>query len=206
MSTGDREDPLDAAAVVLAAGKGSRLGGVPKALLTLEGGETFLARIVRTLRTVGIDRIVVVVGPPHQDAVAAATPEGVFIALNPHPERGMFSSIRAGVSLLGASAGRVLVWPVDSPGPGAATVAHLLAQGGDFVVPVHGGRGGHPVVVRAALVDDDPGLVEDSLRARMHRAGTRVNRPTVQDPFVVMDVDTAADLERLRRELRRAQD
>ena len=51
--------------VILAAGRGARLNGgsgdMPKCLVTI-GGETMLARNVRTLREAGIDDVVVVVG------------------------------------------------------------------------------------------------------------------------------------------------
>ena len=49
-------------AVVLAAGKSSRMGRT-KALLPIgSSGETFLTRIIRVLREGGIERIVVVIG------------------------------------------------------------------------------------------------------------------------------------------------
>jgi len=47
-------------AVILAAGRGARVGG-PKALLTLEG-ETFLARVARLLRRPGVERVTAVLG------------------------------------------------------------------------------------------------------------------------------------------------
>ena len=48
-------------AVVLAAGKSSRMGR-PKATLPLPDGETFLGRILHTLHAAAVDDLVVVVG------------------------------------------------------------------------------------------------------------------------------------------------
>jgi molybdenum cofactor cytidylyltransferase len=48
-------------AIVLAAGKSTRMGR-PKAMLPLEGGDTFLTRIVRTFLDAEVDDVVVVVG------------------------------------------------------------------------------------------------------------------------------------------------
>jgi len=49
--------------IILAAGSGTRLGGnIPKGLLKLPTGETILERQVRSMRLVGIDDIVIVVG------------------------------------------------------------------------------------------------------------------------------------------------
>jgi hypothetical protein len=70
-------------AVILAAGAGTRLGGVAKALLPC-GERTFLARITATAAAAGIapDAIVVVVGAPFAGAVAAHAAE-----LGPHDRR-----------------------------------------------------------------------------------------------------------------------
>src|SRR6478672_5355362 len=48
-------------AIVLAAGKSSRMGR-PKATLPLDGGDTFLSRIVRTFSAASVEDVVVVVG------------------------------------------------------------------------------------------------------------------------------------------------
>ncbi|HEX5060056.1 MAG TPA: nucleotidyltransferase family protein [Kofleriaceae bacterium] len=88
-------------AVILAAGAGTRLGGVAKALLTGSDGRTFIAKVVATAREAGTDDIVVVVGPPFADAVATQARElGVRVVVNPQPERGMASSVAAGFGAL----------------------------------------------------------------------------------------------------------
>ena len=53
-------------AVILAAGAGTRLGGVAKALL-LRKDRTFLSNILASAGEVGLVRTIVVVGPPHGD-------------------------------------------------------------------------------------------------------------------------------------------
>lgn len=118
--------PGDVVLVALAAGRGSRLGGVAKALLpigatseasreTTPGGvndqaapgqrgresplsiETYLARIAATARRAGATRGVAVVAPPYGEAVAAeARRLGLDVVENPRPERGMASSIELG--------------------------------------------------------------------------------------------------------------
>ena len=88
-------------AVILAAGAGTRLGGVAKALLEARDGRTFLATIVGTAREVGLVDAVVVVGPPYGDAVAAAARAlGVRVVTNPEPARGMSSSVALGFAAL----------------------------------------------------------------------------------------------------------
>jgi molybdenum cofactor cytidylyltransferase len=84
-------------AVILAAGAGTRMGGVAKALLR-RGARTFLECIVETARP---DRTVVVVGPPYGDAVGAHAQElGAHVVINAQPARGMASSVALGFAAL----------------------------------------------------------------------------------------------------------
>ena len=177
-------------AVVLAAGAGARLGGVAKALLDA-GGETFLARIVATARGAGAGARVVV-GAPFADAVAAeAARLGAAVVVNPDPARGMASSIACGFA--GLDAARALLWPVDHPFVRAATVAALLADDADVVVPRHDGRGGHPVAVGRGVF---AALAAGAAPARDVLRDPRWRRRdlAVDDPGVVRDVDTAENL------------
>src|SRR5689334_21438271 len=89
-------------AVILAAGAGTRMGGVAKALLR-RGERTFLETIVAFARDAAVDAgdVVVVVGPPFGDAVAAHARElGARVVVNDDPTRGMSSSINVGFAAL----------------------------------------------------------------------------------------------------------
>lgn len=135
------------ACVVLAAGAGTRMGGVAKALLK-RGDETFLQRIVRMA---GGD-VVVVVGPPFGDAVAAhARDLGAHVVVNDDPSRGMASSINLGFAGLDADA--AWLWPVDHPDVQASTLVALRDALGAHAVarPICDGRGGHPPLIERAL-------------------------------------------------------
>jgi molybdenum cofactor cytidylyltransferase len=137
-------------AVILAAGRGERLGGVAKALLPL-GGTTYLGAIVATARAAGAEAPVVVVAAPFGAEVAeAARALGAEVVENPAPERGMGSSVGVGFGAL-AHGTRALLWPVDHPRVTLDSVRALLAVDADVVVPRVGGRGGHPVVVARAV-------------------------------------------------------
>lgn len=182
------------AAVVLAAGAGLRFGG-SKALMRL-GERTALEVIVEVCRRAGAAQVVVATGH-HRDAVSPLVAVcGALEAINQHPERGMMSSVRAGVA-----AARIgldlLVWPVDHPFVSVETVLALSGTpAGAAVVPTCGGRGGHPVLLPSAwretvLALDDRGGLDRVFRERRHE----VVRLEVADPGVLRDVDTPADLE-----------
>src|SRR5690606_5446787 len=103
-------------AVILAAGAGTRLGGVAKALLQL-GDVTYLERIANLARATGAEPVLVVVGQPFGDVVAEhARALGLSVVVNPRPERGMASSIAIGFAAIREhDADAAWLWPVDHP-------------------------------------------------------------------------------------------
>ena len=182
--------------VVLAAGAGMRLGGVAKALIATRDGRSFLAAILATAREVGLDEAIVVVGPPHEQLVAAHAEElGARVVRNPEPERGMSSSIALGFAALTACDAAWL-WPVDHPDVSAETLRALVSALGahDAARPIVHGRRGHPPLVARKLW---PKLRADTSARDVLAAADTID-VDVGDAGSVRDVDTAADLEALR--------
>jgi len=187
-------------AVILAAGDGSRLGGVAKALLARRDGSTFLASIIASARSAGRSGdVVVVVGPPHGDAIAAHARElGCRIAINRTPERGMASSVAIGFAeiMMGPNVAAWL-WPVDHPDVVPATLRTLIAALGHHAAarPTYRGKGGHPPLISQALWPHlaECGDVEGGARAVLAEAD--VLDVAVEDAGCVRDVDTLEDLE-----------
>lgn len=205
------------AVVVLAAGAGRRLGGLPKALLRIDGeaggeaaaeaaaGTTFLERIAGTAAQAGAGRGVVVVGPPHGERVAAeARRLGLDVADNPAPERGMGSSVAIGFAHAAARFGEAqaaLLWPVDHARVAPVTAARLVEEAGAaahdaILVPVWRGRGGHPTSFGRAVWPDllaCAGLPRGARSVLAMRAGS-VRRLELGDPAILSDVDRPGDL------------
>jgi CTP:molybdopterin cytidylyltransferase MocA len=196
------------AAVIVAAGAGSRLGGVAKALLPYRG-MTYLATIAATARAVGLVDAVVVVGPPFAEEVAAhARQLGLRVRVNPAPERGMASSVAIGFAAIAngpAAAG--WLWPVDHPAVTEATLrelaARLEAHGGvddrgataTVIQPRYCGAGGHPPLIRRALWPALAACAHEAQGARGVLHTVPIITVDVDDPGVVRDIDTPADLE-----------
>lgn len=137
-------------AVILAAGSGTRMGGVAKALLR-RGERSFLECILETSRP---EVAIVVVGPPYGDEVAAhARALGARVVVNADPRRGMSSSINAGFANLDVDA--AWLWPVDHPDVRASTLAMLVGVIGahDIARPVCDARGGHPPLIKRVMFD-----------------------------------------------------
>lgn len=182
-------------AVILAAGAGTRLGGVAKALLPSDGS-TFLARIVATARSVGTEQLVVVVAPPFGDAIGEHARElGCTVVLNEHPERGMSSSVALGFAALDCAT--AWLWPVDHPDVDVSTLRTLIASLGSHaaVRPVCDGRGGHPPLIRRSVFPQLAACSGIEGGARTVLAMVSVQDIAVEDRGVVRDIDTPADLE-----------
>jgi CTP:molybdopterin cytidylyltransferase MocA len=182
------------AALILAAGRGTRLGGVAKACLRLCDGRTFVEAIAAAARAAGCTRVVVVAAEPHLAATrSAAATAGCDVVVNPAPERGMGSSLAAGLEALDpADFDAALDWPVDHPRVGAATCAAILAavSRDGIVVPTFEGRGGHPTAFGAAVWPELAASAEQGARSVMRSRPDRVRRVEVRDPFVGAGVDT----------------
>jgi nicotine blue oxidoreductase len=186
-------------ALVLAAGASSRMGQ-PKALLLAPDGRRFLDAIAATAQAGGAQGVVVVLGPPHGETIRRALPTGAVAAWNANPERGMLSSVQAGLAALPAGATVALVWPVDIPFVAAATVRTILdVRDGTIVVPTHNQRGGHPLRLPQRLFGEvmtlDP---ERGLKALLEAHAGEVERLAVADRNVLVDVDTPDDYARTR--------
>jgi CTP:molybdopterin cytidylyltransferase MocA len=196
-------------ALVLAAGKGERLGG-PKALLAWPAapkappgapGERPLAIAHAEARLAAeSERVLVVVRKPVFNVLLRFVRPGIDLLVSNAPdELGPAGSLAFAASRLGDAA-EVVVTPVDAPPPRADTVALLLARlrAGDppplAVRPRHERRGGHPVVMRAEALaryrEASPPPLRDHLRA----LGARSVDEDVDDPGVLLDLDTPVDV------------
>jgi CTP:molybdopterin cytidylyltransferase MocA len=142
------------AAIVLAAGRSSRMGEL-KPLLPL-GDATVLARAVGAFAEAGVADVRVVVGWRGDEVAAAAAALGAAVVVNDGWERGMFSSVAAGVAGLDADVDAFFLLPTDCALVRAETIGRLARAArvhpAPVVYPVRDGRRGHPpLIARTAL-------------------------------------------------------
>ena len=190
--------------IVLAAGSSTRMGR-PKALLPAgPAGETFVGRIVRTLRAGGVDGVVVVAAAVAKEIERALAQQEAppRVVINPDPGRGQFSSLQVGLRAVSRpGVGGVLVTLVDVPLVSAGTVERLLAvhrrTGAPLVRPEREGRHGHPVIFDRALFAEIAAAPAGSSAKAIIAAHRResVAVPVAEDgPF--RDIDTPAEYAR----------
>lgn len=191
------------AAIVLAAGRSQRMGAF-KPLLPF-GNSTVIESCIDSLRTAGIESIVVVVGHRGEEIRAQIRNRNLTFAVNPNPESEMSSSIACGVELTSKDSKAVLITPVDHPAVPPEVVTLLLREwknGAKLVQPEHGGRGGHPVLVdltyRPELLSLDP---QEGLRTLFSRHREEVRRVPVDSPYVARDMDTWEDYRQLHEDV-----
>jgi molybdenum cofactor cytidylyltransferase len=188
------------AAVVLAAGAGSRFGATKQ--LEMVGGRALVRHSVDAARDSGIELVVVVVGHD-ADAVIAAAGDGVEIVRNERWADGQSSSLRAGLDALGDRAEAAVVLPADQPGIGAEHVRTLLEAAGarsEPIVRLRFADAPGPALLRRAIWDDVRALSGDiGARAVAERRPDVVFEATIASAAPI-DVDTPEDLERVRRD------
>jgi nicotine blue oxidoreductase len=188
------------AAVLLAAGAGSRLGRGPKALLPF-GERTFLASCLDGLLRAGVEEVAVVLGHEAARVAAAAgvLPRGVRLLENPRWVDGMLSSALLGLDAVDASgAEALLLHPVDCPTLSPETIARVLgalAAGAPIAVPSFARRRGHPAgFARSTWSALRAAPAERGVRAVLHEHPDWIAH-VEGDPGCLVDVDTPADLE-----------
>jgi molybdenum cofactor cytidylyltransferase len=199
---------VDIDCLLLAAGSSSRVGE-PKLLLTI-GGRTLLEVALENHLLSGVKRICAVVPGWIEGFEAMARKhrsERVdFLSL---PEEGeMSASLRAGwkhiAGLWGPEA--VMVSLADMPLVTAEIIDTLMGRfagaGCAIGVPVYAGTKGHPVILSAELGDEVENLTGDrGARSIVEAREDRVLEVPVHSDAVLIDVDTAADLDEVKRRL-----
>jgi bifunctional UDP-N-acetylglucosamine pyrophosphorylase/glucosamine-1-phosphate N-acetyltransferase len=165
------------AAVVLAAGRGKRMGGGRSKVLREVAGRPMVAWVVEAARRAGAETVVAVVGHD-REAVIEALPAGTEWAVQETP-RGTGDAVRAAASSLPHRPGGVWVLCGDVPGIRAETLARMAAH--------HRDAGAACTVLTMEL--DDPGRYGRIVRGE----GGRVQR--------IVEFADANETERALREV-----
>jgi putative nucleotidyltransferase with HDIG domain len=189
------------AAIVLAAGLSSRLAPEFKPLADL-GGASLLERCVQVFRDAGVADLLCVCGHRAGEVRDEAALLGLPCVENPEYARGMFTSVRAGLSALPPGIDAVFMLPVDIPLVRPATLRALRARFAEAPVavlhPVFEGQRGHPPLVPAEFI---PAIL--AWKGPGGLAGALEQFPSldvpVADRSIHFDVDAPEDLAEARR-------
>src|SRR5258706_1134095 len=187
----------DVSAILVAAGGSTRFGR-PKMLAEVDG-MPLVRRTASALLDGGVRELVAVLGAGAPDVARALGGLPLKTAVNRAWERGMFSSVLAGLEALGPGAELFAVSPADLPFLTAEDVARTLAAADgapplSLVVAAHGERRGHPLVFHR-LVAERPRPWPHKRRLSDLFAEPDLTTVTVEcGPGVTLDADVPADL------------
>jgi molybdenum cofactor cytidylyltransferase len=196
------------AAVVLAAGRSSRMGG-PNKLLAEIGGKPLVRIVVDAVLASRARPVIVVTGHQRDKVEAALAGLPVKFVHNPHFADGLGTSLKAGIAALPAEADGAIVCLGDMPQVDAALIDRLIGafdpdHGALVVLPTIDGERGNPVVWSRRFFPDLM-AVEGDVGARylIGRYTEAVAEVPLTGTAALTDVDTPEALEAVRAELER---
>ncbi|EQB22216.1 hypothetical protein UNSWDHB_432 [Dehalobacter sp. UNSWDHB] len=184
------------AAIIPAAGYSSRMG-IFKPLLPL-ASSLVIERTVQAFEEAGIKDIRVVCGYKAELLEPVLRRMGVQAVSNQNYDRGMYSSIQAGVATLSDEITAFFLLPADYPLINPKTIRQLCQAYAkarpDVVYPVYHEKKGHPPLIsarlRSAILENEPegGLIQ-LLREKVKKS----IKISVEDAGILQDLDTEED-------------
>ncbi|RXI48254.1 nucleotidyltransferase family protein [Clostridium tetani] len=177
--------------IILAAGLSTR-AGTNKLILDIDG-KTAIERCICGMYDL-CSKIIVVGGHRIEDIKGILDRyTGVELIYNPNYLEGMFSSVKKGVIHIKEE--RFFLIPGDYPVINKKTYEDMLKLDKDIVIPMYNGKKGHPVLMKSYLIEE---LLKDAsykaLRDFINKKGFIPIK--VQDPGILMDIDTMEDYKR----------
>jgi molybdenum cofactor cytidylyltransferase len=188
------------AAIILAAGRGTRFGDELK-LLAQIGGKALVRHAAEAAVGSLVDPVIVVTGYRSNEVEAALHGLPVQILYNALYAQGLSTSLRAGFSALPPTTRAAVILLGDMPFVKADLIDTLVAEWRErgepaALVPTLDGRRGNPVVLSRdlqAMIED---LSGDVGAGSLLRKRSDVLEWTTTDPAVAQDIDTREELAR----------
>lgn len=192
----------DVAAILLAAGRGTRFGGEPKLLAQIDGKALVRHVAEAAVRSIA-DPVIVVTGHCADEVRSALLGLPVQIVHNPLSPQGLSTSLKAGFSALPKTARAAIILLGDMPFVKAELIdalADAWRGGGEpaALVPTLDGRRGNPVVISCHLQTMIENLSGDVGAGPMLRGRSDVLEWPTDDVTVVQDIDTREEFAKHR--------
>jgi molybdenum cofactor cytidylyltransferase len=192
------------AAIILAAGRSTRMGG-PNKLLAELGGKTLVRLVTEQALASKAQSVVVVTGHQADEVEKALRGLKVTFVRNPDFADGLASSVKAGVAAVPADAAAAVICLGDMPLIDAHLIDRLIEafapdRGNLIAVPVSDGRRGNPVLWSRRFFDELMALDGDiGARHLISRHSEAVAEVPVDGHGAFLDIDTPQALEAARR-------
>jgi len=193
-------NPSRLAILLLAAGQGSRLGNIPKALLKKEG-IPLIQRFWQEASSLNAIESISVLGF-YADQIKPLAEQYSRVVINQQAEQGHASSVRLGLKSLQTNFDLLLIALVDQPKMTQASLELLIntleRQGDeiDALVPLCKGQRGNPIVMRRRAVLEILNIPAQTPRQWLDQHPKRVCFYETQQDAFIADVDTLDDLQK----------
>lgn len=192
-------------AIILAAGSSTRMGS-QKMLLPF-GESTILETVIQNILSSSVDSILVVLGANHEEIQEVIKPLPVEVCINTNHHSGMLSSVMCGFSALPDDTSTVLIFLGDQPGISARVTNAVIDAYNEslhgIVIPVTNHRRGHPLLVDFKYKREIGRLdLEKGLRALMHHFPEDVLEVEVEEPGILLDIDTPEEYTIAKKKLK----
>jgi molybdenum cofactor cytidylyltransferase len=192
------------AAIVLAAGRSSRMGERHK-LLEPVAGKPIVRHAVEAAMASSARPVLVVTGHRAEDVERALAGCTVQMVASPHYKDGLSASLRAGIKALPPDVDGALILLADMPGITARHIDALISafapkEGRSIVLPVRAGKRGNPVLWGRDHFAELAALAGDSgARHLIGEHGERVAEVDLGSDAIFLDIDTPEGLAEARR-------
>jgi CTP:molybdopterin cytidylyltransferase MocA len=196
-----RETHRRVAAILLAAGGGTRMPGRIKQLLPWRG-KTLIENAIGIAASSRAAETIVVLGAHADEIRAAIQGAPARVALNRDWETGHASSIRAGLNALGREIDAAIFVNADQPLLTTEVIDRVIQRyyetGAPIVVPLYAGKRGSPVLFDRVHFDELMSLRgEEGGRELLGKYRDQIGFVEFADARFALDIDTPEEYERV---------
>ncbi len=186
------------AAVIQAAGKGSRFHSDQYKLLTEIDGKPMIVHTIESVLRAGFDEIVVVIGCHANEMRKILVNYPVNIIRNEDWEKGQSTSLRLGVQAVTGSSERACLMLGDQPFLKTETLFALLAESDahpdEIIVPFYNGKRGNPIIVPSSRYTQLLELSKGDQGGKQLLTAVGYRKLSVKDIGILKDIDTVEEL------------
>jgi molybdenum cofactor cytidylyltransferase len=184
-------------AIVLAAGKSSRMG-VSKMTLPW-GNSSVIGKVISTIQEAGLSSIQVVTGSNNMEVEDVLKGFPIEFIFNPNFSNGdMISSVQEGIRSLRRKSEAALIVLGDQPQIETQTITEIIecyySTRGEIIVPSYQMHRGHPWLLEKSLWDEVLALETTiTLHDYLNRHKDKIKYIIVNTPSIIQDLDTMDD-------------
>jgi len=190
------QNPINYSAIILAAGKSSRMGK-PKWSLKFDESSSFVEHIISEYYSFGCKEILLVINETDYSSFVEkkyTMPDNFKLVINKYPEWDRFYSLKLGVKGL-SYLQPVFVHNVDNPFVNLNILDQLLKNMyvADYIVPEYDGRGGHPILISNKIIEKVLSTKENILHFKEfmnHFSKTKIN---IDDKRILVNINSLDD-------------